>query len=255
MTGRSDLKRPFFLAIAILPLLATGVAANEACMLTPMGTVRVAAVRDGRTLLLDDGRELRLAGIEASDESKSVLQALATGKTLQFGTTGASHDRYGRLFGFAFVDGTRQSLQAALLQQGAARVSTRIGDAACTKALLSAERSAREAGRGLWADPNFAPLQADDVKGISARRGRFGLVEGKVLSVHESGGTLYLNFGRNWTSDFSVIIVRRRARAFASAGMDVNRLKGRHVRVRGWIEQRRGPIIAAETPEQIEILN
>lgn len=32
----------------------------------PAVGVKVAGVRDGRTLMLDDGRELRLAGIEAA---------------------------------------------------------------------------------------------------------------------------------------------------------------------------------------------
>jgi hypothetical protein len=129
----------------------------------------------------------------------------------------------------------------------------RPGDKACADALLSAESAARAAGRGLWADPNFAPLSAENLTRLQAERGRFALVEGKVLSVRESGATIYVNFGRRWTRDFTVIILRRMSRAFTAAGMEPKKLEGRRIQVRGWLEQRGGPIITAEAPEQIEI--
>ena len=248
-------RRPHMLAViaaAATSLVASDAAAQEACKLTTIGTARAAAVSDGRTLKLDDGRELRLAAIETGDESRPALQALAYGQPLRLARLGAGHDRYGRLFGFAFAGTPQQSLQAALLARGLARVSARVGDKACADALLTIERGARADRRGLWADPNFAPLQAEDLTRIQAERGHFALVEGRVLSVHESGATIYVNFGRHWTRDFTVIILKRLRRAFAGAGIEPKRLEGRRIRVRGFIEQRRGPIIEADAPEQIE---
>jgi endonuclease YncB( thermonuclease family) len=227
-------------------------AAQEGCKLTAIGTANVAAIRDGRTLLLDDGRELRLAAIEVTDDSRTALQTLVTGYPLQLERLGAERDRYGRLVAFAFAGGVRHSVQQAMLEQGQARVSAHVGDKACADSLLSAERAARAAGRGLWADPNFAPLSAKNLTRLQAGRGQFALVEGKVLSVRESGATIYVNFGRRWTRDFTVTIARRKGRAFAAAGVEPKKLEGHRIRVRGWIEQRGGPIIAAEAPEQIE---
>ena len=229
-------------------------AAQEPCKLTAIGTANVAAVRDGRTLLLDDGRELRLAAIEVSDDSRDALQTLVGSGPLRLERLGAEHDRYGRLVAFAFAGDARQSVQQALLEQGQARVSARIGDKACADALLTAERAARAGPRGLWADPNFAPLQAENLARLQAERGHFALVEGKVLSVRESGATIYVNFGRRWTRDFTVTILKRQQRTFAAAGVEPKQLEGRRIRVRGWIEQRGGPIIAAEAPEQIEFV-
>jgi hypothetical protein len=91
--------------------------------------------------------------------------------------------------------------------------------------------------------------------GYRPNGGHFALVEGKVLSVRESGATIYVNFGRRWMRDFTVTILRRQQRAFAAAGLEPKQLEGRRIRVRGWIEQRGGPIIQAETPEQIEFVN
>jgi hypothetical protein len=90
---------------------------------------------------------------------------------------------------------------------------------------------------------------------LRAEKGKFVLVEGKVLSVHATSGTIYLNFGRRWTRDFSVIILRRRRPNFVAAGIDPMQLRGRTLRVRGVIEMRRGPVIEAEAPEQIELAN
>jgi endonuclease YncB( thermonuclease family) len=229
-------------------------AAQTPCATTGLGTANATAVRDGRTLMLDDGRELRLAAIEVTDDSRGALRAIAVGRPLRLERLGPEQDRYGRLVAFAFAGEAEQSVQAALLAEGKARVSSRIGDKTCAESLLTTERAARAAGRGLWADPNFAPLQAENLARLQAERGKFALVEGKVLSVRESGATIYVNFGRRWTRDFTVIVFKRQQRAFAAAGVEPKRLEGRRIRVRGFIEQRGGPIIAAESPEQIEFI-
>ena len=244
-----------FVSTAAWAFVVCNAAAQERCRLTALGPANVAAVRDGRTLMLDDGRELRLAAIEVADDSRSALQSLIGGQPLRLERLGAESDRYGRLVAFAFAGDAQQSLQAAMLEQGQARVSARIGDKACAVGLLTIERAARAARRGLWADPNFASLQAENLARLQAEQGHFALVEGKVLSVRESGATIYVNFGRRWTRDFTVTILRRLGRSFAAGGIEPKQLEGRRIRVRGWVEQRGGPIIAAEAPEQIEIVN
>ena len=83
---------------------------------------------------------------------------------------------------------------------------------------------------------------------------RFALVEGRVLSVRESGGTIYVNFGRRWSEDFTVTVPKRSARTFTAAGFELKALAGRTVRVRGLVEERGGPWIEATEPGQIEIL-
>jgi endonuclease YncB( thermonuclease family) len=227
--------------------------------LTAAGTGKVAAVRDGRTLMLDDGRELRLAAIEIAAASHDALQALAAGRVLKLERLGPGkaleQDRYGRLVAFAFADDGEQSLQQTLLEQGFARVSARVGAKACAEALLTTEREARAASRGLWADPNFAPLQAENLVRLTAQRGHFALVEGKVLSVRESGANIYVNFGRRWTRDFTVTILKRQQRIFAAAGIEPKQLEECRIRVPGWIEQRGSLIIAAEALEQIEFVD
>jgi hypothetical protein len=133
-------------------------------------------------------------------------------------------DRYGRVVAFAFAGDAQQSL----LEQGQARVAARVGSKACAEALFATERAARDGHRGLWADPNFAPLATENEVCLWAERGHFTIIEGKVLSVRESGSTIYVNFGRRWTRDFSVIILilRRDQRIFKDAGLEPKRLEG-----------------------------
>jgi hypothetical protein len=78
-----------------------------------------------------------------------------------------------------------------------------------------------------------------------------------VVSVRESGSTIYVNFGRRWSEDFSVTIQKRNERNFAATGLVLTGLAGR----RGWVEARGSagkspggsPWIEAAHPEQIEI--
>ena len=136
--------------------------AQDPCKLTDIGTGTVASVRDGRTLLLADGGELRLAAIEVADESRDALQSLWAGRP----AAEATQPRARSLRAHCCVRLCRQreqSVQQALLEQGRARVSARTGSKACADLLLRNERAARAARRGLWADPNFAPLRSENL--------------------------------------------------------------------------------------------
>lgn len=243
-----------FFVIASIMLLASSAAAAPACGKIDLGSARVAAVRDGRTLLLADGRELRLAGIEAAPAAAALLGRLTQEKVVHLRGTAAAKDRYGRTVAFATPEASSESLQEALVAAGAARVSARVDHLDCAEHLLTLERMAREGRTGLWADPNFAPLRAELGPALDSQRGKFVLVEGKVLSVREVGGTVYVNFGRHWTRDFTLTIPRRLRRDFTAAGLAPEALAGRRIRVRGWMERRGGPIVEATAPGQIEVL-
>ena len=114
------------------------------------------------------------------------------------------------------------------------------------------ETAARKAKLGLWGSSYYDSLNADSPTDVLAEQGRFALVQGRVLSVRESGATIYVNFGRRWSEDFTVTILKRNERNFTAAGLEPKTLAGRQVRVRGFIEERGGPWIEAIRPEQIE---
>jgi endonuclease YncB( thermonuclease family) len=233
-------------------------------------------VLDGRTFLLNDGREVRLAAIEVpmlatlaemkespeGGAAKSALAGFLAGAEIVLRRAELTSDRYGRIVAYVVASrGDSQRLvQAGLVVAGFARVGDHIGSRDCAVELQRLENAAREARLGLWTSSFFDPLQADRPTDILAQRGRFVLVEGKVVSVHEGGATVYVNFGHHWSEDFSVTIRKRNEGSFAAANLDLKRFAGRRLRIRGWVEARGGvggspwhaPWIEAVYPEQIE---
>jgi endonuclease YncB( thermonuclease family) len=248
----------------------TRLPSTDVCRAEPIGAARVSAVADGRSFLLEDGREIRLPGIEvpppprgsetgaraeAGSAARAALTSLLAGQTVELRQSAPAADRYGRSLAHAYFthEGAQKSAAHEMLDQGFARVSAHVGNVACASELLSREAAARHAKLGLWGEAYYAIVGAENLAGLVAERGHFTVVEGKVLSVRESAGTIYMNFGRRWSQALTVTILKRNERSFVAAGRDPKRLANLHVRVRGWIEERGGPRIEAIWPEQIEI--
>jgi endonuclease YncB( thermonuclease family) len=259
--GSAGTRAALTLGLAVLLAAAARADDQPGCKAAVIGAANVRTVIDGRTLLAADGREIRLAGIEApagdaaAKAARLALESLVSGREITLMRLGPETDRYGRVVALAAVPPGPGgvSVQQALLAQGHARASAHIGEKGCAAAFLGAEKLARRAGLGLWADPYYVMRNAEDPAGILTVRGHFAVIEGKVLSVRESGGTIYVNFGRRWSDDFTVTILKRNERSFTAAGLPPKKLAGQHVRVRGIIEERGGPWIEAARPEQIEI--
>lgn len=239
------------------------------CDFPLVATGRAKSVIDGRTLRLDDGREIRLAAIEVAEvlpaeadaeraragrAAQAALAELSLGRDLLF-RQAAPLDRWGRIvaYGYAKQGEGEQSLQRELLARGHARLAARVEEAACLEPWRAAERAARRAALGLWGDPHYSVQAAETPAAIAMRRGRFTVVEGEVVSVRETGGTIYVNFGRRWSESFTAIILKRNAAALAAAGLDPTRFAGRRVEVRGFVEMRGGPRIEVTRPEQIAV--
>jgi endonuclease YncB( thermonuclease family) len=246
-------RRGGFAAAALLAAMAADPAIAAGCAFESQGEGRVAAVIDARSFRLEDGREVRLAGIEPVAGGRSALSALIAGRQVTLRGQDDTPDRYGRQPAFVFSNGSETPVQAELLAQGEALVTATVTDRDCAAVLTAAEAAARQARKGAWADASViknAESPGDILTGI----GRFTVVEGKVLSVRQAGTTTYLNFGRNWTRDFAVTISRRMLAAFEAAGVALKSLENRRIRVRGWVEARGGPRIEALHVGQIELI-
>ncbi|MHC2276684.1 hypothetical protein ACVME8_003295 [Bradyrhizobium diazoefficiens] len=112
-TSPGNVTRLLHLIVALL-LVAGRTAFAAPCQFESQGDGRVAAIVDARSVRLDDGREIRLTGIEPTATTK----------------------------------------QALLLAQGDAIVSAEIADRDCAAALMSSEAEARRQKKGNWADPS-----------------------------------------------------------------------------------------------------
>jgi endonuclease YncB( thermonuclease family) len=261
-------------AIALSGILSAIVPAAPAhaagCSFAPQGDGRVAEIIDGRSFRLTDGREIRLAGIEpapsepaqsgplSSDPDAAnpaaALTAILAGRDVTLHGEDDTPDRYGRQTAFVFLADSETPVQSLLLAAGAALVSTEVADRECEAVLMSAEAEARQTKKGIW-NRSTAIKNAEISDDILAGVGRFAVVEGKVLSVRQSGTTTYLNFGRNWTRDFAVTIPRRALPAIEAGGVALKSLENRQIRVRGFVEARTGPRIELLRAGQIEVLS
>lgn len=212
---------------------------------------------DSTTLQLADGQRVRLAGIETPVDAavaaaaEQWLRDHAVGREVMLRHGVLDGDRYGRTVAHVFTDGEEGWLQADLVRAGLARVEGLAADSTCVSALLVEERFAREAGLGLWpgSPPIFAGSQA-----LRAIDGAFVLVEGRVASIGRRERTVYLNFGFDWSEDFTVSMSAGDVARFEEQGGTLDALVGTDVRIRGWLTQRDGPWIRVDYPEQIEVL-
>ena len=245
---------------ALIALCATASTSGAApCMFAEQGDGHVAGIIDTRSFRLTDGREVKLAGIEAPppEQQTAAVDALAAvlrDRDVVLRGDDDGPDRYGRQRAFVWAAGSERSVQVELLARGAALRGTDIRDRDCALELSAAEAEARNARRGLWASATVIK-NAESPDDILSGIGLFTVVEGKVLSVRQTGATTYLNFARSWTRGFAVTIPKRVLAVFEGAGIDVKSLANRRVRVRGWIEAHPAPRLELTQSAQIEVLS
>jgi endonuclease YncB( thermonuclease family) len=236
----------FAAALGCAPARAIDQQAAHACGGDEIARGTVGRIMDGRTFVLEDGREVRLAAIEVpptlsphdpdqpldGKAADAALNALAGGDQVVLRSAEIGSDRYGRLVAYAYTmrQGDQIFVQGELIADDFARVGDRVGHA-CAGELLSREKAARKARLGLWADPYYDVVNVETPVDVPAQRGRFALVEGTVTSVRESGATIYVNFGRRRSEDITVTVPKRNERTFAAAGLDLKTLAGRRIRV------------------------
>jgi len=65
---------------------------------------------------------------------------------------------------------------------------------------------------------------------------------------------VFLNFGENYSEDFTITFDRPVLRLFEEVGIDPLAYEGQTIRVRGWIREFNGPQIELTHPEQIEFV-
>ncbi len=258
----------FSSVLTVLALATAGaaLAVDDGAVVNPCGSasepaVAVANVIDGDTLSLADGRTVHVAGIEAvkagsggapvvplAEAARREITRLVEGSMVRVSPAPPAADRYGRLHAAVrLADG--RSLGTVLVAAGLARVRLFPGEKPCLASLFAAEAGARAARRGLWALPAFAVRQANDPS-LLARTGLYELVEGRVASVGHGKYMVFLDFGRDYQRDFTIMVPTAMVDQLP---VPVDAFKGRQIRVRGVIEESGGPAIRLGAPEDIEL--
>lgn len=230
------------------------------------GHVEIAAghllrVERNGAIILTDGRAARLEGIRLpqgeldhapqafADLALAAIKSVASSAPLTLTSTPPKEDRYDRVRVQAFSGGNW--IQGELLSRGLARVSISPDRTECAAELLAAESHARNAHAGIWASPAYAIRRPPN---LWPDLGTFQIVEGKVLNATKRNGRVYLNFGSDWRTDFTVTVDPDDTPNFRRSGVDPLSYSGQTIRVRGWIQSMNGPEIEVPNPQGIEVL-
>jgi endonuclease YncB( thermonuclease family) len=267
---RSDMRRAAIAAMATL-WLAFPARGND-CPLGQMESRAVTRVERVAAFTLDDGSRLKLMSLSVPSardvaastgdwqpevDAQAAIAALVSDPRIEIVATGAFRDRYGRRVAHVYGvsrDVGRIWLQAAIIDEGHARVAPLPSETMCLRELFAREAVARAKRAGLWANPAYAVRSAQDPRLLQKLVGTFQIIEGWVAAVGMSRNEVFLNFGRDWKWDFTAAVDLKRSDDRKALTARLKNLKGRLVRVRGFIERRNGPFIALATADAVEEL-
>lgn len=236
-----------------------GPAGAAGCGAVPAGTDRLARIEEDGSLALENRGAARLSGVRLAEDGPARAAALAwlserVGREVAVRETGP-RDRWERLpVRLSPAPAPSADLAEGLVEAGLALVDPGSADTFCQPELLAFEETARQRGLGVWAEGRYKPVAADATALLGGRVGRFTLVEGRVRSVGERKQRTYLNFGADWSSDFTLILPKRVWAALQGRGFGAASLRGRTVRARGILEDWQGVAITVMVPEMVELV-
>jgi micrococcal nuclease len=178
-TGAAVAARRPLVTLCALALLATASVAAAQSQWTPT-SAQVTRAIDGEAIEVKIGDrteivryigigtpeiQLPTRGAERSGEAAKAANArLATGKNVQLVFDVQRRDRFGRLL--AYVYGGDSFLNAELVAAGYAEVATYPPNVRHRETFMTRQREARQARRGLWADPDAAPYHGPRPAGV-----------------------------------------------------------------------------------------
>jgi len=236
-------------------------------------SARVNYVYDGDTLQLEDGRKIRLLGIDTpeifskrrsiaketkrrGERAKSALQQLLNSSNQQIGLSfGAQRfDRYQRTLAHLFLpDGT--NLQAQLISQGYAIAFTTPPNDRMSDCYQQQEAIAIKQKLGIWRLPQYQLKQTSQLTNNS---NGFHRLRAKVTHIWKSANRLTLLLdGR--------VEVKIHNRDFANFNAHMlNTLENKQVEMRGWLRLKKSLknennktqyIMTLRHPDAIKVLN
>jgi endonuclease YncB( thermonuclease family) len=261
-----------FFSLAVVALVPAGGlrAADEPCPGKGGTGGRVVSVDDRLELTLENGIRLKIAGVEPPRptpgdpdldvRTRDRLAQWLVGREILFRPLEPGPDRWARVVAFVYAvapessDGSGPAqlpVGEALIDAGLARYQPSAAARPCRSALLAAEAGARASELGLWADPYYSIVAADDRLAFAEKAGSSIIVEGRITGIASRRPRITLTFGPRQGWDFSVTILPN-GKLFEAAYARLAGLTGQTVRVRGLLDTRFGPQIEISDPDEVE---
>lgn len=229
--------------------------------------IKVLEVIDGDTVRLENGKLLRYIGIDTPEirikketkfefrpqpfslEAKELNKKLVENKFVRVEFDIERFDNYGRILGYCFVDDI--FVNAKLIEEGFAVLYTRPPNVRYVDLFVELQNKARKQKKGLW--QAYDVISSDEAhKFIDQIRS----VRGKVLSSFKSEKCVFLNFGTDYKTDFTVVIFNDCIKFFRAKDIEPHLFyKDKTIEVFGRIKEYNGPEIIVSMPYQIIVID
>lgn len=209
--------------------------------------VRISYVQDGDTLMLNDGRRLRLIGIDTPELGKQGASAepgaiaardrlrqllFISRQQLNLRFDQERTDRYGRLLAHAYLSDSR-ALTEQLLSEGMGTQIVVPPNTWQSSCYHQAAQDARQQRRGIWALPDYQPKTVAE---LNLQSTGFQIVRGRVTHLSNSADAIWINLA----GDFALRIERNDLGNFK--GIDLDALVGSEIEAQGWIYASKGKL-------------
>lgn len=203
--------------------------------------------------------ELRLASLTTPvpDRVQAHLDDLLPGRAVEIEFLSETADRYQRRIGMIWLrEGAgRVDLHSILLEEGLVQLYPYPDAEERLPRWRVVEAEAQATQAGLWGEYQTR-IRDVDPDMLIQDVGTIRVVEGRVTDVAElSNGRVYLNFGSDYRTDFTIRIDAETAPDFAQHLGDLADLLHMRIRVRGVIRNENGPMIVPPNPFRIELLD
>lgn len=222
--------------------------------LVAVGTVK--EMRKSDQIVLNNGKVYALDNIRVpvhyEQDAKDYLTKSLTGKQVGIFINKYLKNNHNDAVGNLLVHVmTEQAVwvQADLIRKGLAWAFSSPTSRDLVVPLYAYEEAARKNKAGLWRSPEDG-IKFDAT--IEGTEGSFQIYEGIIQAVRPGTGYSYINFGKDPTTDFTLLIKSSDMGLFPKK-FEKDLVRSR-IRVRGWVEENSGPSMYLTHPEQMQIL-
>lgn len=203
-------------------------------------SVVIRSITDGDTLVLDDGRKVRLLGVNTPElgfggqlsepyalAAKDYVKSLwKSERRAEIGIGRQGKDKYGRVLAHVFIG--EVNVVEQLLAKGWGFSNVRPPDLELADCYADIAAKARQANLAVWANGDFYSDSRGDLVG------GFTVLTGKLVDVNVAGRSWWLRLDGD-----VVLLINKASQAYFSK-RELHDMLGKKITVQGWLAPRRG---------------